>query len=601
MDFDNHVIRLQKEMVDITQNLNKFKNKNHQAISKIINNLNVLTNKIEPNESNKNKEDKNDIKYKNNNMPEKYECSKYNKTKEINQDDIHYNYLKIKYRKNKKNKSSLLFKKNYFNKYNLSNNNSLGNKVGDYRNKDSDLNFYKKYTGPIVNTNIENYKSYCNQINNNYNIDKYSNKNRYYSITTNNNNIKDHKHNYFSKQENNKTSSMLYKDNNNLNEVINQGLNYKEGDITYSQNNKEKKMHDYLKQNLIIHQYAEKNDTIKNINKNDFTKENNKSNINKYYTNYSLQNNNGTKYIKTEIINTNKKNNLSPNSIVRNNNNYIYFNKNKLIMQKMKKNINGNNLNYNLKFNTKRNKNYNMDKISHKKINSFRERSTPKINLINNNFKKDKERNNSFNNSDISIKEKNKNSINNNIFDEHNINDINMNYYLKNLGNGINDINPKNINLNSNNKKDINENKEEQKIDELLNMLGIENISDTKAKIKEFLDKEAFTNKVVSLFYKYNNGKNNENNIDLKDIIYWISFAAQKNKENEEYEKYCKELMENNNLNNFDEFKIFIDSILKRNLKNNNFIGGVKKILNTNLDNNTDDNCDIVNNNYKMH
>ena len=59
--------------------------------------------------------------------------------------------------------------------------------------------------------------------------------------------------------------------------------------------------------------------------------------------------------------------------------------------------------------------------------------------------------------------------------------------------------------------------------------------------------------------------------------------------------------MENNNLNNFDEFKIFIDSILKRNLKNNNFIGGVKKILNTNLDNNNDDNSDTVNYNYKMH
>ena len=597
MDFDNHVIRLQKEIVDITQNLNKFKNKNHKTISKIINNLNVLTNKIEPNESNKNKEENNELLYKNNNIADKLECAKYNKFNEINHDDIHYNSLKIKYRKNKKNKSSSLLKKNYFNNYNLYKNNSLGNKIEQNRNKDSDLKYYTKYTFPVSNTNIENYKSYCNKINKN--IGKYSNKNRYYSLTTNNN-IKDHKHNYFPKKENNKTSSILNKDN-NINEDINQGgLNYKELDIPYSQNNNGKNMYDYLKQNLIIHKYTEKKyDTIKNINKNEFNKENNKSNISNNYTNYLLQNNNGTKNIKTEIINTNKENNLSPNYKVRNNKNNIYFNKNKIVMKKMNKIINGKNLNYNLKLNTQRNKNYNMNKITHKKMNSFRERSTPKINLINNNFKKDKERNNSFNNSDISIKEKNKNIIYNSIFDERNINDINMNYYLKNLRNGINDINPKNINLN--NKNEINENKEDQKINELLNLLDIENISDTKAKIKEFLDKEAFTNKVVSLFYKYNNGKNIENNIDLKDIIYWISFAAQKNKENEEYEKYCKALMENNNLNNFDEFKVFIDSILKRNLKNNNFIGGVKKILNTNLDNNTDDNSDTINYNYKMH
>jgi len=600
MDFDNHVIRLQKEMVDITQNLNKFKNKNHNTISKIINNLNVLTNQIEPNESDKNKKENNELKYKNNNIADIFECSKYNKVNEINHDDIHYNSLKIKYRKNKKHKSSSLLKKNYFNNYNLLNNNSLGNKIRQNRNKDSDLKYYTKYTFPIANSNIENYKSYCKIINNNnYSIDKYCKKNKYYSLTTNNN-IKDHKHNYFSKKENNKTSSILYKDNNKINEDINQGLNYKECDIPYGQNNNGKNMYDYLKQNLIIHKYTEKKyDTIKNINQNGLNKENDKSNINNNYTNYLIQKNNGTKNIKTEIINTNRENNLSPNFKVRNYKNYIYFNKNKIVMKKMNKNINGNNLNCNLKFNTQRNKNYNMNKITHKKMNSFRERSTPKINLINNNIKKEKEKNNSFNNSDISIKEKNKNIINNNIFDERNINDINMNYYLKNVGNGINDINPKNINLN--NKNEINENQEDQKINELLNLLDIENISDTKAKIKEFLDKEAFTNKVVSLFYKYNNGKRIDNNIDLKDIIYWISFAAQKNKENEEYEKYCKELMENNNLNNFDEFKIFIDSILKRNLKNNNFIGGVKKILNTNLDNNNDDNSDTVNYNYKMH
>ena len=30
--FDNHVTKLQREMMDITNNLNKFRNKNHKTI-----------------------------------------------------------------------------------------------------------------------------------------------------------------------------------------------------------------------------------------------------------------------------------------------------------------------------------------------------------------------------------------------------------------------------------------------------------------------------------------------------------------------------------------------------------------------------------------
>ena len=167
MDFDNHVTRLQKEMVDITQNLNKFKNKNHKTISKIINNLNVLTNEIDPNEDIKNKGHNNEANYKNDNTLNKLDFSKYNKFNEINQDDMHYNFLKIKNRKHKKHNSSSLLKRNYFNNHNLSNNNSLINKMEQNRNKNSDLKYYNKYTCPVVNANIENYKSYCNQINDN--------------------------------------------------------------------------------------------------------------------------------------------------------------------------------------------------------------------------------------------------------------------------------------------------------------------------------------------------------------------------------------------------------------------------------------------------
>ena len=65
--FDNNVTKLQREMIDITNNLNKFRNKNHKTISLIINNLNVLSNEIaynnnfgyDTNISNKNSQNEN--------------------------------------------------------------------------------------------------------------------------------------------------------------------------------------------------------------------------------------------------------------------------------------------------------------------------------------------------------------------------------------------------------------------------------------------------------------------------------------------------------------------------------------------------------------
>ena len=45
-EIDDHVTDLQKEMIDITNNLKQFRNKNHKTISLLINNLNILSNEI---------------------------------------------------------------------------------------------------------------------------------------------------------------------------------------------------------------------------------------------------------------------------------------------------------------------------------------------------------------------------------------------------------------------------------------------------------------------------------------------------------------------------------------------------------------------------
>ena len=115
----------------------------------------------------------------------------------------------------------------------------------------------------------------------------------------------------------------------------------------------------------------------------------------------------------------------------------------------------------------------------------------------------------------------------------------------------------------------------------------MKNNNDLKKKLNELYNTQIFANKVISIFHK--NHKNiAKDDINLEDVLYWILSISNYKKENDEYKKYCKQLMKNNNINSFSEFKMFIDRILNKNIQNNNFIGGVKKILSTNIDDNSD-------------
>ena len=85
-----------------------------------------------------------------------------------------------------------------------------------------------------------------------------------------------------------------------------------------------------------------------------------------------------------------------------------------------------------------------------------------------------------------------------------------------------------------------------------------------------------------------NNNISSKDDINLDDILYWISSLSKIKHEKDEYKQYCMKLMRDNHINNFNELKSFIDNILNKNIQNNNFIGGVKKILSTNIDDNSD-------------
>ena len=62
--FNHKIFKIKKELTDITYDLNKFKTKNHKTITKIIDNLNIIPNKLKSQTINNNTGE-NDIKLNN--------------------------------------------------------------------------------------------------------------------------------------------------------------------------------------------------------------------------------------------------------------------------------------------------------------------------------------------------------------------------------------------------------------------------------------------------------------------------------------------------------------------------------------------------------
>ena len=126
--FDNHVTKLQKEMIDITKNLNKFRNKNHKTISLIINNLNVISNEIA-----------------NNNL--EYDTNLSNKQSQI---DCQKNPIDI-YNENKKYNHSSLPKKNEINNRNIMNSNLSEKNFDNYK---TFYNNHQNYSSKLIGNNF---------------------------------------------------------------------------------------------------------------------------------------------------------------------------------------------------------------------------------------------------------------------------------------------------------------------------------------------------------------------------------------------------------------------------------------------------------------
>lgn len=185
--------------------------------------------------------------------------------------------------------------------------------------------------------------------------------------------------------------------------------------------------------------------------------------------------------------------------------------------------------------------NNNFKKIQKRKINNFKGKSQRKYNNYN--------------------KEESKNYNENNIKAR-----LYKNYFSRNDNN--------NYFKTFNQSKNIN-NKSVYGIKDILNLLNAKDINDSVEKIKKLLVYKNFIHQLKKLYLEDNNDKN-QNEIKIKDILFFFSSLRNYKKK---YEGFCKEIMDENNINDFDNLKLFLKKIINSKKNNNNFIKGINRIF----------------------
>ena len=155
--FDNHVTKLQREMMDITNNLNKFRNKNHKTISLIINNLNSLSKEI----ANNNIEYESNVSNKNSQIEDSR--NSINNEKEIKN---YYHYSLPKYHDvDERNKKNALFSEknnDYYRTFFINNKNNSINKRSNGKNKTPRKQYFRADNFQFNNKNNDYFNEFFN-------------------------------------------------------------------------------------------------------------------------------------------------------------------------------------------------------------------------------------------------------------------------------------------------------------------------------------------------------------------------------------------------------------------------------------------------------
>ena len=585
------VLKLEKEISAISNNLSKVKNKDHSTMKKIIHNINNLLAK----DTQKNNIYKNENNNYMNNMEKDPKTSNNILVKKIdyipNNNERNTDYILPPFNTNKKNDlKRKVENQQHFNKKSNSSSRINCNIIPEGNNQ----NYSKKFFGPYKSKNYVTKESTKN-----------ANNNR-------NNNIMDYPNNKIL----NKTNQMTYSKPKLKNECSKKNEKLNINIDNYNNNNNINNNIFYKKNNTLTKKEIKESESISNLKyltlnekTNQIVKEINFKKPENIYNLYYNYNNDGEKKALFEE-NKNKNDKLfctfEQNGINKKDN---YLSKVEYDEIGAKNNLREEykvESQKDILLNNKKNKKIIFERKS-KRNNSFTIKSNPNIrnplshnyninstHIFNSKYTINKAKNNSL----LSLDEENKNKnelsgiIFNNkkqyIFDKNNSNDniyvINtnstdkknkINYITKNNSH----LNLEKINFSSDEKyenTDTSEDKDKDKINKLLYMLNVNNLDDAIQKFENLLKYEKYINKLKELSnepHKRNNYNEQNNN------LFWISSLIKRYKKNEKYRNYCKNIMEQNEISHFNEFKNFIDNILIKNRKNTGFIIEVKNIL----------------------
>ena len=543
------VLKLEKEINEISNNLSKVKNKDHTTMKKIINNINYLLTKDEygkmvyKEELSEDREDnkKYESKVKNNELNENKHI--YN---ENNMDrDIDYLLLLNKQRNNNNNSGHYYPKKPYFNRKCISSSKiNINNTSGDKKSfqvYNTKTNIYKKDNNYISNRNKN--VSLSNQIMNKTTQMTYSkprlmteyskrnyNNNIYKNNTVNTNRkkeipIKNIKYLTLNEKINNsckhKKSSILnslyynYKDNSEYNFLNNNNIKEKNNNkIAY-----------LLEQTEIINK--QKGHTLNNLyEKNEKTNDNGFKKNKKLISEKKLKSNH---YIELNSNSNNKKNIYNNSSNKYHSNNYSKNNKN-------------------VPFLSLEDEDSNKSNISEKSIK--KENNKYVFSLDKHNLNEIIDNDNNFAMNSYKIQR----NLKNNYFNKNYSKSFNSNNIVNNSNKKINNNNTDNIITN-----------DKDNINFLLNMLNVNNINEGIMKVNELLLYEKNINKLKQLY-----NDNNDENYQYNNEDIWLSNVIKNYKRNEKYKNFCQNIMNHNNLTNFEDFKMFLKSLLKKD-KNNKY------------------------------
>ena len=555
------VLKIQKEINAISNNLSKFKDKDYKTMKKIIHGINYLLAKdaYEKHKINTNENEDNETERTlNNNNNNEYNHNTYNHENNIN------NLLLLNNQEKNAYKPDKTINKLYFNKKCLSS--SKININNTYEDKNININSIKENSQNFKRNNNTECSHYFFNKNNKLTYCKPRKLTQNLKINThcthekNKKNIKKEKkiknqkyltlnENYF----NNTKRSNKYKKQSIINSLY---YNYNENNATCLLKN------NFLNNHKKSFSYDHELDIKEKFKNDDYEKEEydferdlkltNKKNL-KYYNNKTMQ------YPIKEFNSYCYANNTINNKY---NNNIPFFNFedediNDMFEHKMKSKR-SNYLVFNDNYNKKNsNENININK-------TYSNYYTWDINRT-----QKREKNNHYN---ISLKLKRNIS---------NISKYNFNSKDSNDSNNSNDII-----------------KEKDKMNKLLNLLNSDNINEALIKIDNLLKYEEDMYKIKEF---YNNNKNNEENEKINDDNNIISKIIKNYKKNEKYKNFCQNIMIFHEIKNFESFKLFIKNILpdqkeeKQNEKEYLYING-----NRDREQNKENyNClnDIINNN----